>query len=100
MTLYIGNDNLIKVTGLYDSVASAYANTATVTWELTHDGGSAIASGVLAYVANSRGDYQGIIEEDVALHEDQHFHLKITADAGSDRIAYWDTPVTIASRTA
>lgn len=89
MTIYIGNDNLITLKGLYDVVAGAYANSATVTWTITHNGGPNIASGTLTYVAGSRGTYTGVIEEDVNFTGHPHYHLNVTADAGSDRIAYW-----------
>ena len=100
MTIYDGNDNVVTLSGLYDVIAGGYSNDATVTWAIAHDGGSPVASGVLTYVAGSRGNYRGIIEEDIDWNVHPSWHIDITADAGNDRIGFWKTDLIIATRSA
>lgn len=95
--LYIGEDLLVfwgheddPGSGLYDRALKKYENSATVTYQLKDAAESVVASGSLSYVDNSRGYYQGVIEEDVldAADEGQVFHLEITATASGDRVGF------------
>ena len=60
--IHIGCDETIKLTGLKATDSGLYLNSATVTWNLTKSDGTSLATGPLSYVADSDGNYMGVIE--------------------------------------
>lgn len=72
MILYVAEDNAITLTGLTNRNTAAYVNDATVTYSLrtaasTSPGtGTELASGTLAYVAASSGNYRAVLESSAA----------------------------------
>jgi hypothetical protein len=84
--LYKGEDNPVVWEGLNHK--GKFSNTATVAWVLKDSTESTVASGTCTRVAGSNGDYEGNIEEDVALVIGEDYHLEITATSPDDRIGF------------
>lgn len=94
--LLMGTTNLLKMIGLRDTAAAgSYENGATVTATMYSD--KAMTSEVaeqswpttLAYVAASDGQYEGVIEDDVTVAEGSDYWVKVTANAGSNKVRTW-----------
>jgi hypothetical protein len=99
---YYANDHELTATGTQDS-AGVYLNSATViatmidaatavevpgqTWPLT-----------LSYVADSDGDYSGVIEYDLAVVAGQRLLLLVTVNAGVGARGNWEIPVLVRAR--
>lgn len=99
LNLYVGNDNVLTITGLYDAVADTYVTTATVTFTITNDDATVITSGALSYINGTTGNYRGVIEDDVALVAGRGYTVTINVDAGSDLIATWTKHARAIART-
>lgn len=85
--LYIGSDNPVVWNGL--SHRGTFINNATVAWVLKVTSSQAtVASGSCTYLAGSSGDYEGNIEEDVALVDGTEYDLEVTATASGDRVGF------------
>jgi len=91
MDLYLANDNLLVVRALKNRATGAYINNATVTGELLTLAGTQVSGQTwpmtFAYVPDSDGEYHGVFEDSLALTLGESYRVKITVDAGSDRIA-------------
>jgi len=96
--IYIGNDNLLEVSGLQNALNDSYINDATVTVTLTNQAGDAVSGQAfpltLNYVTDSNGVYRATLEDALALTEGAIYTAKITADAGGDLIGTWTIPLT------
>ena len=95
--LYIGQDNVvywgdrnIKDSGLYDTVTETFVNNATVTFVLKDSSSGLVTggSGSCTYVTNTKGVYEGVLEDGVALTAGATYYLEITATASSDRMGF------------
>lgn len=92
-SLLIGSDNVVTLkdpttgNGLYDSVAAAYVNSATVTGQLLNADETAVAGSgfTLAYVAASNGVYRGVLTNAVTslLTQGGEYIVQVTAVNGS-----------------
>ncbi len=84
MSLWIGEDLNVALTGLVDAVSGSYLNTATVTFALKEDSGTAVAggTGTCAYVSASDGNYRGILDSAITatLTAGQQYRVEITFD--------------------
>lgn len=94
--LYVSNDNLLTVDELYDAVAAAYLNAATVTVTLVDEDGSEVTGQswptTLAYVAASNGKYRAVLEDALSLAKNQTYTAQISVDGGADKAAYFEVP--------
>jgi hypothetical protein len=93
--LLIGNDLTIELQGLQDSLTGDYINagaTVTVTVKSANTG-IAIEGDVwpktMTYVASSSGVYRATLEDGMALEFGKMYCIEISADCGSDQIAFW-----------
>lgn len=95
-SLLIGTTNLVKLEGLKDKASGGgYENSATVQVTLYSEkemstevaGQSWPAS--LAYIVASDGDYEGYLEDDLAVVEGQDYWAKLVADAGVNKMRTW-----------
>lgn len=87
--LLLGNDQTITVTGLQDQVSGAYLNASTVTATIDTLAGTELASITLQYVTDSNGDYQGVIEDDVAITSGTRYVVDVTATSAGDLVGNW-----------
>ncbi len=84
MSLYIGDDMDVTLTGMQDAISLVYLNTATATYELKR-GTTVIDSGTLDYVAASDGDYLAVIDSAITANLTQrtNYSLVITFVQGN-----------------
>jgi hypothetical protein len=100
MDVYVGNDNVITLTGLQNVNTGAYITGATVTGQLKTWAGTNVGTSItLSYVAASDGDYRGTIEEDVSITAGKAYWLYVDVDAGSDLKAHWELPLSAVRRS-
>ncbi len=64
MSLYIGSDMDVALTGMRDAITGVYLNSATATYDLKQ-GNTVLDSGTLAYVSASSGNYLAVIDASV-----------------------------------
>ena len=93
--LLINNDNDVKLAGFKDSRESGtdvadYLNAGSVSYEVKTASGTVVATGSMAYVASSKGDYLGIIEKTVSANFIEHgiYYIEISATQG-DVEGFW-----------
>lgn len=69
--LYIGNENALRVEGLYDSVDEAYINNATINVTIKDDKGNPVTGmtwpQAMVYVDGSDGDYTLVLPAELDL---------------------------------
>lgn len=92
--VYVGNTNIIEVTGLKSAVEGSYVNDADVEVTVQDAEGNAVSGqtwpATMAYVAASNGNYRGILEDDLALVDGTTYFAHIDADGGANRIGHWE----------
>lgn len=90
---------LAEVLGVYDQVAAAYLNGASVTLTLRRTDGVAVTGQTwplaLAYVAASNGDYRGTISAAVAVRRGETLVAEVNIDGGTDKVRYFELPVRV-----
>jgi hypothetical protein len=102
LTLYIGNDNVLELTGLKGFVADAYINDATVTATLYDESGTEVVGQTwpmtLVHASGTDGIYRGTIEYDVAVTTAQVYTAEVDVDAGSGLIGHFESRVMAVTR--
>ena len=105
MVAFSANTNILELTGLYDAVAEAYINNATVSITTIEDedgvavfplSGSPIT---MDYVTGSNGNYRGVLDSTLPFTAGVCYTAHIDADAGADRIGHWEFPFKPLTRT-
>lgn len=89
MKFYIGSDNLIVLTGLYDLIDANYINDATIKAEIfAHSAPETQIGGdiTLSYIAGSDGNYRGQLANDVALVIDTLYILVVTVTIDNNQL--------------
>lgn len=86
-TLYIDNDNLLKLSGLRDAANGIYLNGASVSVTLVDAATEVAIAGqtwpaTMDHIANSNGNYQCTLEYDLIVSPQQPLIAKVVADAG------------------
>ncbi len=104
LDLYISNDNVLELTGMQNSINAAYLNAATVTVTIVDASGTELTGQTwpttMSYVASSNGIYRAILEDAISgLTDADSLTAKISADAGTDLVGYWEIPATAKTRT-
>lgn len=99
--LYVGNDNLVTVTGLFDRVLGQYVNAASVTATVLDQNGATV-SGItlpisLAYLSGSNGDYYGTLGQALNIIDGASYKAVITASSLAGE-ALWTIPVQAINR--
>ena len=95
LTLWTGNDNLLRMTDLVDQLGGDEATptpvtSATVTAQIKDNAGSNVGGAIaLTYVAGTDSDYEGTAEDTLALTANEEYSVEITADDGPGRRAFW-----------
>jgi|GEM_PF-5292347 len=106
--LFVASDNAIRWDGLYDRIAREFITDATITWVIraaATDGsfdaaGALVANGggTMAYIAASRGNYVGTIEDDAALTAGSKYWIVVSMSASGDRVDTRYLPMIAARR--
>lgn len=92
--VYIGNTNIVELSGLKSAVEGSFVNDATVTVTVKDKDGANVSGQTwpadMDYVAGTDGLYRGILEDDLALTEGELYAAHIDADAGPNRVGHWE----------
>ncbi|TIN84352.1 hypothetical protein [Mesorhizobium sp.] len=92
--VYVGNTNVIELSGLKSAVEGTFVNDASVTVTVKDKDGANVSGqswpADMAYVASSDGLYRGILEDDLALTEGEAYVAHVDADAGANRVGHWE----------
>jgi hypothetical protein len=100
-TVYIGNDNLLKLTGLKKQAATAYDNDAVVTAVVTTRAGVEVEGQnmpvTLTYVEDSDGDYTGILYKEIEWELNEPYLAQVTA-LSDGLTALWTIRLTARNR--
>lgn len=101
--VYVDNTNILEVQGLKDAILNTFINDADVTFTLVDSAGEEVAGQAwpttMDYVDASSGDYRAVISDEVELVNRASYVAQIRADAGTDRIGYWEFPIVPKTRT-
>lgn len=83
--LYLSEDNLIRWDRAQLASDSSYVNSGTASWELKNEDGLSLGTGILSYVATTRGRWQGAIPSTLTttLTEGSTYSLEITLTNGA-----------------
>lgn len=100
--LYYKNDTLLKITGLKNPINNEFINDATVTAVVKDKFGAEVGGQswpmTLSYVTSSNGDYQGVIEADIAVNIGDRITIEVTATATGDLEAFFKMPTQVRQR--
>lgn len=100
---YIDNTILVTLSGLSDARDDSPVNDATVTATLLDTAGEEVTGETwpvaLAYVADSDGDYRGVVSNAVELTERRRYTLRIEATRAGLGSGEWEIPVRALDRT-
>ncbi len=101
LIFYVGNDMVIELDALKDSIADTFVNSATVTFTLFNRADNSIVQGptTMSYVSASDGKYRGTVEDSLSLDINKNYYIEVDADAGSDDIGKWHLQVDVKNRT-
>jgi len=96
MTAFVGNTNVLELTGLQNALTAAYINDATVTVTVKDAAGTAVSGETwplaMSYVAASNGDYRAVLVNGLALLAGRKYVAHIDADGGADLDGNWQLP--------
>jgi hypothetical protein len=96
--LFVENDNLLQLIGLIDQSSGAFLNAATVEGNILDRSGVVVVGPItMTYVANSNGNYQGVVPSTAGLTVSHGYRAKVVATQ-SGATGTWFLPVTIKYR--
>lgn len=103
MAVYVSNTNLLELAGLKSFIEDAFVNDADVTVTLVDAAGEEVAGQTwptaMDYIVASDGNYRAILKDTLEMVAKAHYVAQIRADAGTDRVGYWEFPVVPKTRT-
>jgi hypothetical protein len=103
MNIFVDNDNVLTLRGAFDVITQAHINDADVEVTLLDRQGNEVAGQpwpqTLEYVAASDGDYRAVLDDALALGNQQRYEAVIDLDAGSGKKANWRVPLFASHRT-
>jgi hypothetical protein len=94
-TLWIKNDNLVRLLDLVDQSGGNEATpsdvtSATVTAQIKNSTGENVGSAItLSYVTDTNSDYEGVAPDTLSLTHGEEYTVEVTADDGPDRRGFW-----------
>lgn len=96
---YVGNTNVLTLTGLKSDDEGIYLNDATVTLTVKDTDGAAVAGEswpvTMDYVASSNGNYRAVISAEAEFVAKAKYTAVIDVDASDvngERIGHWEFP--------
>lgn len=100
--IYWQNDTLLELTGLKDEAADTFVNDATVTARVKTQGGVDVAGQswplTLAYLAESDGIYQGVLEAALDVDINDRLNVEVTVAAPGSLEAFFKIPAVVRQR--
>lgn len=101
--VYVANTNVLELHGLKSAIEDEFVNDADVEFTIVDSEGEEVAGQTwpwpMTYIAASSGDYRAIIKDTAELTAGSSYVAQIHANAGPDRIGYWEFPVKPKTRT-
>jgi hypothetical protein len=101
--LYIGNNNIVDVTGLRDENSGAFVSDAHVSVALFDGAGLPVGGAQwpldMPYLPDSNGVYRVTLPYTLELAEGGRYVARVVADAGDGLHAQWDMPCVGRART-
>jgi hypothetical protein len=98
---YVGNTNVLTLTGLKSDDEDTFLNSATITVTVKDANGAAISGEswpvTMDYVAASDGDYRAVISHSAAITNGQVYTAVVDVDASdtsNERVGHWEFPFT------
>jgi|ERR1043166_729188 hypothetical protein len=92
-SIWMGNDNLVTLTGLQDEFTGAYINSlgsgVTVKVLNSEDGTLFAGPFTLEYIAASNGNYHGILDSSLPFVKGAAYQIVIHVDDGEGAVAEW-----------
>ena len=104
LKLYVGNDNLLLVSGLKNNADGSYLNGIGMQVDEIVDANGVQVTGqawphTVSYVAGTDGDYRTTLTSGINLVAGEIYTVKLTADAGIGLLGHWEFPVQAETRT-
>lgn len=100
LTLYVDNDNRIKLSGLVDA-DGAYQNSATVTVTLLERDGTEVTGETwpltMSYSSGSDGNYTAVLQDTLSVTSGQRLIARVSVSSGGLN-AEWEEPVVAVDR--
>jgi hypothetical protein len=92
-SIWIGNDNLVTLTGLQDEFTGSFINglASGVTVKILNSEDGSLFAGpfTLDYIGSSNGNYHGILDSSLALVKGAAYQIVIHVDDGTGATAEW-----------
>ena len=102
LTYYVGNTQVLELSGLKDTVSGNYQNDATVTVTLTDSAGASVSGqtwpAAMTYVPASNGTYRVTLDSDLVLTAGVTYTARIDVIAAGGIIGRWDCTVAVKPR--
>jgi hypothetical protein len=98
LEVYVGNTNVIELKRLIATVDNTVVEAAAVEVTIVDKDGAEVAGADWPIILEqteespSKGDYRGILPETVEFQANKSYRALVTANAGQDRIGYWEIP--------
>ncbi len=93
MTAFVGNTNVLDLTGLQEAIEGNYVNNAVVSVTVKDDCGELVAGqtwpSTMVYVNESNGDYRCILFNTIELQAGKRYFAEITVTGPSSEIGFW-----------
>jgi len=94
--IYYQNDNIVRLNSLYDNLAAAYVNDATVKLlRIVDSDGNTVDGGgcpvTMAYIAGSDGNYAGAVDDGLEVTPKKKYKAVIDVTAGTTKAKFEPT---------
>lgn len=103
MPAFVGNTNVLLLSGLHSEVDGVYINNAAVSVTVKDKDGTELAGVTwpltMDYVAASNGNYRVFLADDAELGAGVQYVAYIVADGGVNKIGSWQFNFTARDRT-
>jgi hypothetical protein len=91
MQLYINASNIIYLNGLYDNISETYVNNASVTYTITDNSSTPVATGSLAYISTTNGNYSVQLASNLSLINNTQYTVTVVAVYGGNTLTISDS---------
>jgi hypothetical protein len=102
MPAFVGNTNVLLLSGLHSEIDGSYINDATVSVTVKDKDGVELAGVTwpadMTYVTASNGNYRIFLVDDAALSASVQYVAFISADGGASKIGNWQFNFTARER--
>lgn len=94
--VYVGNTNVIELSGLKSAIEDSFVNDAEVTVTVKDEAGTNVTGQTWPLTLTSidgtdpEGNYRGILKATIELTDGETYYAHIDANAGTDRVGHWE----------